>query len=342
MRIGLLFVLLCISVVSYGQVSVTISTEKQNYAPEHFNIIGVTDDRTETDRIGTIQSGALNVSGGLAEGLNEYFNAIHPEAAGQIPVTMHITAFEIKEKSLGKKRQFDLNMEIAYYAGSSKLVSYKGSSFAQSFDDYLPYIEKLIRENINSNLKQFDQWVGKNKATISAEPVVNVKVYFSNLASKTGHIAYQKSRKLYITDFEGPPDETSPGAAATLSGVGMNYKISTLRNVTDVDVTIMAYFDRSRSWMKDNGKNVTILQHEQRHFDITAIKACELKKEIEATTFLPDTYKEQLKALLDKAEQAGVDMQNQYDRETEHGTLIDKQEEWNKKILDMLAEQSCF
>lgn len=338
----LIAVLLIIATAANAQVAISIDTDKQHYQPEHFTISGVVDDRIDTNDIGTIKDGSVNLKAGLANGLNNYFNAVHREQEGQIPITMHIRKFNIKEKFLGRKRQYDLDMDIAYYVGTTKLLSYEGSSFAQSLDDYTPYIEKLIRENVNSNLKQFDSWVPKNKTTISAEPEVEVKVYFSNIADKKGHIPYQRSRKLFITDFEGVPDETSPGAAATLSGVGMSYKVSKLRNRTEVDVTVMAYFDRTGSWMKANGKNTTILMHEQRHFDITAIKACELRQRIEQTTFTPNSYQEQLKELLNTVQQEGTEMQNEYDRETEHGTIIDQQEKWNKKIINILAEQPCF
>src|SRR5690606_4599851 len=138
-------------------------------------------------------------------------------------------------------------------------------------------------------------------------------------------ISYSKGRKLFITDFQGEPDENSPGAAATLSGVGMKIQSSTLRNTTKVDVVLTVYFDKSRSWMKDNGKNVTTLQHEQLHFDITAAKACMLKRQIEQTRFTPENFRDELRAMLEKVQTETGDMQNTYDAETEHGTIIDAQ-----------------
>lgn len=335
---GLIAGVLC----SYAQdgVVIDLSVDKAVYTPVNFHVVDVTDARTFTNTIGRVNEGAVIVKGGLASAIKAYVN--HKIAGKSVPVTMHINRFEIREKQVGSKRQFELNMNIAYYAGKSKLLEYSGNAFAQSVTDAAPYIEKLVKDNISGNLKEFDGWMAKNKESVSAEPVVTVNVFMSGVAEKPGHIAYTKDRKLYMTDFEAEPDESSIGAAATLSGIGMKMQASTLRNTTKVDVTLSVYFDKSRSWMKPNGKNVTTLQHEQLHFDITAIKACMLKQQIEKAEFSPATYKDQLKDMLAKVQEKAGDMQNSYDRETEHGTIIDEQEKWTERINTIKREQACY
>lgn len=339
---SILLVFIGVPLCSVAQegVVIDISGDKSTYVPVHFNVTDVIDSRTFTTSVGKVNEGPLTVNGGLAAGVRVFVG--HTKATGAVPVTMHINRFEIKEKQVGVKRQFDLNMSIAYYAGKSKLLEYSGGAYAQSITDATPYIEKLIKDNISGNLKEFDAWMAKNKATVSAEPVVTVNVFMSGVAEKTSHIAYAKDRKLYMTDFEAEPDENSMGAAATLSGIGMKMQASTLRNTTKVDVTLTVYFDKSRSWMKPHGKNVTTLQHEQLHFDITAIKACMLKQQIEQANFTPGNYKEELSNMLAKVQEEAGDMQNTYDRETAHGTIIDEQEKWTERIEAMKQQQKCY
>lgn len=320
----------------------SLSDTKAEYQPRHFYIVDVKDNRAVKDKLGSIKEGVIDLQGGVANNINAYLKKNVVQNSTSLPVTMQLNKLEIKEKAVGAKRQFELTIGIAYYTGASKLVEYNGSSFAQSATEAEKYIDKLLRDNIAGNLAEFDKWVAANKATISAEPVVEVSVVLTRNAKEEHHISYSKSRKLYMSDFEGVPDETSPGAAATMSGIGMNYEATSLRNRTKVNVKLSIYFDKSRSWMKPNGKNVTTLIHEQKHFDITAIKACELRALIEKTVFTADGYKAELKALLNRVQQEGADMQNQYDRETEHGTLIDEQEAWNKKVDDMLIKQACY
>lgn len=336
--LGLIVAPLC--AVAQEGVEIDISGDKATYTPVHFHVTDVTDSRTFTNTIGKVNEGPLIIKGGLAAAIKAY--TTHAKAEQSVPVTMQINRFEVKEKQAGSKRQFELTMSIAYYAGKSKLLEYSGSAYAQSLTDVAPYVEKLLKDNISGNLKEFDAWMAKNKETISAEPMVTVNVFMSGVADKPGHIAYAKDKKLYMTDFEAEPDESSMGAAATLSGIGMKMQGSTLRNTTKVDVTLTVYFDKSRSWMKPQGKNVTTLQHEQLHFDITAIKACMLKQQIEQAKFSPGNYKEELRDMLAKVQEEAGDMQNTYDRETEHGTIIDEQEKWTKRIEEMKRQQACY
>lgn len=339
-----LFMVIISCINTKAQVAATISLTDGPVAasPVNYRIIKVIDDRKEKDNIGKTKEGLIDLEGGLSTGLNGYLQKNFNWQKDELPVTMHITKFEIKEKAVGSKRQFDIEMGIAYYNGSNKLIEYNGGAYQQSSGERDKYIDKLIRSNINSTMAQFDKWMAQNKSSISTTPAVNVRVKLKSSSDKKHLLPYALARKLYITDFEGTPDIESPGAAATMSGIGMTYEGSTLRNVTDVNVTLTVYFDKSRSWMKDNGKNVTILNHEQKHFDITALKACELQKRIEQTTFTPENYKQELTDLLNQVQEEGAEMQNTYDEETDHGTIIDQQEAWNKKIEDLLRQQTCF
>lgn len=333
----------CVSLSGFGQThNIALSDIKVDYQPQHFYIKKIIDSRESKSAIGRITEGSINLVGGLSPALSTYVSNNVSQNKSTIGVNMLINRFDISEKSAGGKRQFELLIGIAYYAGAAKLVEFNGSAYAQSAGSADSYIDKLIRDNINGNFKQFDSWMAKNKNSIATEPAVNVKVNFARTTEKADQIVYSKNRKLYITDFEGKPEEDIIGAAATLSGISMNYQSSTLRNKTDVTVTVSIYFDKSRSWMKENGKNVTTLIHEQRHFDITAIKACQLKEQLENTEFTPQDYKSQLKDLLNKAQTEGAEMQNTYDDETEHGTIVDRQEAWNKKIDEMLSRQKCY
>lgn len=337
-----LYILSCsLAVAAQEGVVIDFDGSKPYYTPANFHISEVVDDRPSKNSVGSVKDGEVTVKDGLAIALRNYVGNTVPHSAS-LPIVMHITRLEVTEKAVGAKRQFDLTMGIAYYTGEAKLVEYSGNAFAQSITDAGSYIEKLISDNVSGNLKEFDAWVAKNKNTISAQPTVTVNVSMSGLPENKTHIAYSRNTTLFITDFEGEPDEASPGAAATLSGVGMKIQSSTLRNVTKVDVILTVYFDRSRSWMKDHGKNVTTLQHEQLHFDITAIQACMLKRQIEQAAFTPDNFRQQLKEMLDKVQAETGNMQNTYDRETAHGTIIDAQESWNARVSTALAEQNCY
>ncbi len=334
--------LLCLSCAVEAQ-EVVINMEQSNsaYAANNYYITEVIDDRNQNGSVGKIKEGELMFKNGLSETLTEYFQS-ETEDNDKVPVSMHIKQLEITETNSGLKRQFNIKLNIAYYIGSNKLIEYSGSAYNQSRGGYKEAIYRLITDNIISNMKGFDSWVYKNKDKVTAKPTIDVEVILATRPDNANYIMYSTKRKLYITDFQAEPDDLSIGAAATSSGIGMNYTSSTLYNHTKLTVTVTVYFDRSRSWMKENGKNATTLMHEQVHFDITAIKGCELKQRIEQAELRQENYTEQLKELLYTVQEEGDKMQKQYDKETQHGTIIDKQQEWKKKVAYMVKQQTCF
>lgn len=328
--------------VAAQDITIQLKKDPSDFQPKNYYISNVVDDRTFKNKLGKINDGDIHLEGGEATGLNNYFNNHFKKSNGALPVEMHLNTLSVREKAVGGKRQFDLTIGIAYYTNGQKTIEYNGSAYAQSSTSALPQIEKLVRTNIINNLKQFDAWMAKNKASISAGPSVKVSVQFAKHTKDKNIIPYNKDNKLFITDFKAAPDTSSYGDAATYSGIHMNYKSSTMHQQTTVDVTLSVFFDRSESWMKPQGKNASTLRHEQRHFDITALKACELKELIEQTPFNPDSYQQELKKLLYRIQKEAGEMQNLYDEETAHGTIIDAQEKWNKNILTQLGKQQCY
>lgn len=325
-----------------AQEGISISLEHTvTTAPQNYYIKDVRDERPARDIIGRISTGNIKLQDGLETELEKELADIS-EKDGKLPIQLFIRRFDVTEKQAGTKIQYDLDVILAYYLGDSKLIEYKGSTFTQTRGDAAEAIVKLVAKTLNDNLLEFDNWLGRNRGNISVEPTVEVTVYIDKTAEKPDFIPYNRDTKLRISDFKARPEESSPGAAATLSGVGMSFQSQTMNNKTTVSVQISVYFDRNRSWMKPEGKNNYILEHEQRHFDITAIQGCKLKGMIENGRFSPDNYKAELKELLDKVQEEGANLQNTYDAETEHGVAKEKQAEWNDKIREELSKQLCF
>ena len=155
-------------------------------------------------------------------------------------------------------------------------------------------------------------------------------------------ISFSRDRPLEIADFRGRPDPSSNGVAATYSGISMEMKASAKNNLMQVEVILKVYFDKSKSWAKKEGKNDRVLAHEQHHFNLTAIKACELARAISAANYKSENAMEQLRKLQQQYTKELNELQNQYDRETKHGTLDDEQAQWATRIKNELAKATCF
>src|SRR4029077_1801867 len=90
-------------------------------------------------------------------------------------------------------------------------------------------------------------------------------------------ISYSTKRPLTLDDFQGKPVESGNAAAVTYSVVFLKYSSAhTASNETIVDVYVLANFNKIKSWCRKESWNKETLEHEQLHFDISAIKACEL------------------------------------------------------------------
>lgn len=163
-----------------------------------------------------------------------------------------------------------------------------------------------------------------------------VDVVLSSSADSVEHLAYS-DEPLRWDDFKGSPDITSPWDAMLYSGIAISYKYHYRKGATYVQVIVTPYMNRQRSWYKPTGFNPLTLQHEQRHFDITAIVAAQLADQIRNTVFTSPDFKGTISALHRYYMARLAEMQHQYDDETEHGYRSRMQDTWNGQIADRLA-----
>lgn len=143
---------------------------------------------------------------------------------------------------------------------------------------------------------------------------------------------WSASRKLTWADYKSQPNAESDAAASTTTYLGIHYNISS----TSFSYQIESRFSKTRSWGLH--KTDYILSHEQGHFDIAEIYARMLHKKMSAYKFNSKTYQKDLKKIYEEVTTAKDEMQNKYDRETNHSIKKDEQTAWLKKIAAMLEE----
>lgn len=169
-----------------------------------------------------------------------------------------------------------------------------------------------------------------------------ITVHIADQAKDKNLILFDRSRKLTIKDFKGRPDRDSHGVGATYSGISMEMQGISKNGTVTVNVTLTVYFDQTKSWMKPEGKTERVLAHEQIHFDLTAIKACDLAKAIEQGKFTADNVQQKIRDLQEYHTKELGKLQQAYDKESKHGTIVEKQAEWSAKVADQLAASACM
>lgn len=145
-------------------------------------------------------------------------------------------------------------------------------------------------------------------------------------------LEWSESSKLSWNDYKASPDPSSDAAASTTTYLSIEYNITR----TSFGYKIKSRFSKTRSWGLH--KTDHILSHEQGHFDIAEIFARKLNKLMKEYTFDWSTYRQDLKKIYQDVLDEKEEMQNKYDEETNHSINKEKQEEWLKKIKELLEK----
>jgi hypothetical protein len=149
-------------------------------------------------------------------------------------------------------------------------------------------------------------------------------------------ISWSQDKKLTWADYKGQAKTDTDAAASTATYLGIEYNF----NNKGFDYKITCSFSRTKSWGLH--KTDYILAHEQGHFDIAEIFARKLNKKMSEYKFNKNKFKDDLKKIYITITTEKEEMQNDYDRETNHSINKDKQAEWLKKIDQLLIEYKAF
>jgi hypothetical protein len=171
--------------------------------------------------------------------------------------------------------------------------------------------------------------------TVPSIPDVTVRLLFlvalcAAFSPSGDEIRWSTERRLNYRDFAGALPASTPWAATTNSSIHFSYEE---RNRTLQSVTVYSAFDPSSSWMKT--KSPDVLRHEQLHFDITEFFARKFYSS--ATAQIGQSgASAKLKSLFQQINQECMEMQEAYDKESEHGVNAGRQQEWEKKVTQWL------
>lgn len=155
-------------------------------------------------------------------------------------------------------------------------------------------------------------------------------------------ITWDLNYRLEWSDFKGQPKPQNNSVAVTASGITFSYsaKMSDTRLI-DYYYTVSADFYSDQSWCLKEKVDNNILNHERLHFDITELHARMFRQRIEKTRFTMQINK-QMDRLHKSINNELEVLQNKYDTETRHSQNIEKQQEWQSKIIDALNKLSRY
>ncbi len=342
----IVYILSSVTVFSQSAKALVLKPGKGKYIPRLFFVSTVSDERADTTFFATLNKSGkterLNFQSGVANAMKAYAVLGSKVNEGKQSVSMQLKNVDINGRKNGSAWYVTSNITIAFSVGKQHLVDYTAKGSATLYEDPGQHIEDFLKQAIDADLKAFDEWWAGNKGSVATRDEVKVNVVLSKTSDQANFIVYDINRPLQIIDFTGPVVGAVQEMAATMSGVSMRYSTLTQNSQVEVNVIISAFFDKSKSWFRPEGKNERILAHEQLHFDISAIKACELVTRIKQGKYTQGDFA----ALLDQMHKAIAKESEEeeilYDTETNHGIIKPKQEEWSVKLKQQLKNAGCF
>ncbi|WP_297763541.1 DUF922 domain-containing protein [uncultured Muriicola sp.] len=148
-------------------------------------------------------------------------------------------------------------------------------------------------------------------------------------------IKWDPDHRLRWSDFKAQPQENSPVAAITASGIAYRFSAMENRGRMEVDCTIDSFFFPESSWYKRETANDIILSHEQLHFDISELFARKMRERVESYSF-SSNVKAEMNGIYEQIIREMRTFQKRYDEETNFSREVEKQLEWNRKISSEL------
>jgi hypothetical protein len=154
--------------------------------------------------------------------------------------------------------------------------------------------------------------------------------------SSSNNIYYRPGDQLGWSDFKGKPVAGSDAAALTNAGFGVKLMFRRVEDNSQLVISVNCVFSRKDSWVQPANKTAYILNHEQKHFDIAFIHTLQFIRNLRAAQFTNKNYAALIEKIYNESAAAMSRVQGQYDAETSHSRIPDKQEAWDKVIAEQL------
>lgn len=158
-------------------------------------------------------------------------------------------------------------------------------------------------------------------------------------ASAQDTIYWNSQRPLAWEDFKAMPEARSNESAQAATGVALEFRFreNLIDNTWEYQYKVHSYFLTKLSWVKLRSANYYLLEHEQTHFNISELYARKLRKvlsELEAS----ETVGEEAERKYNSIQKEHAKIQNKYDKESKHSLHIEKELEWQERIIDSLKK----
>jgi hypothetical protein len=172
---------------------------------------------------------------------------------------------------------------------------------------------------------------------LPAQKLTVVVNYVSNDGNGNSNIInYEPGHQLTWNDFKGKPVTGGDAVALTNAGFGVKLAFRRVGNVSQLVISVNCSFSKKDSWVLPGNKTAYILNHEQKHFDIAYIYTMLFVQNLRKAPFTNSNYESVIEKVYNEAATKMSKVQNEYDAESSHSRIPEKQAAWDQKISEQL------
>ncbi|MBS1616787.1 MAG: DUF922 domain-containing protein [Bacteroidetes bacterium] len=162
----------------------------------------------------------------------------------------------------------------------------------------------------------------------------------SKAMNETQSFSWSLNRPLRWADFQGKirKDADRNFAAETICGISI--KTNMAKPAEPVQVQVSNHFDTHLSWLRPGHATAEVLRHEQGHWDLCEIYTRILQARFDSAHITGSTLHEEVSRIYQSVITAHRERQQQYEDETQHGTIPSAQRRWELLIAEELQKSS--
>lgn len=142
-----------------------------------------------------------------------------------------------------------------------------------------------------------------------------------------------KFPKLTWDDFQGEPSYDVEYLGFCSWKVIYSFTVLFDGDKANVSMNAKCFLDKSKSWIKAEYKSKELLEHEQGHYYIGCICAMTFKKRVLDADISRENYQAEIEEIFQRTRKEFLELEEQYDLETEHFVNHDEQEKWDKDLI---------
>lgn len=329
-----------------------LKSEKWNLKKASFYFSDVLDERNDKRNVGKVLSGnkfiVAEFKNSAENDLKNLIDASFEKDTNATSIILSLDRFVLKETGSASNHKLILDFSIKFYRflNDKRYLIYEstGKPEMNIQGNYANAPEKIILSSIKNVIIGFQNWINAN--TDFPLLAKNVRVVFVNENDerkniKGDTIIWNENYRLKWSDFKGSSTLSSFMAQ---SNCIFSYRAEPkMKNgAMELHIRLNASFDRNHSWVIAGHQKDTLLAHEQLHFDICELNIRYLRKRILDLTLNPMEFDVQINSLFNEVWNEYQKQQQNYDDETGHGIISDKQLFWQTKIKEELTNTPSY